>query len=86
MPTSISAAAAVKLFKNVQVQTADKKTVADKETGKVREVFDTKMVDLAPAHVLNAYEDERGTTVITIDGQKLQTAARGKGGADGADK
>lgn len=75
--TPVAAADAVKLFKNVKVQEARKVQVTDKE-GKVGEAFETKMVDLAAEHVLSAYDNGAGTTIVTIDGRRHQADGRVK--------
>lgn len=79
--TQVAAAAAVAAFagQKIEVQTARKITQRDKETGKEREAFETKMERLAPEHVLSSYEAEDGTvTVITIDGRRHQVVAAKK--------
>lgn len=74
--TPIAAADAVKFFakSNVMVQTAKAVKVKDKDSGKLRDAFETAMVPLAAAHILAAADYGDRVVITTTDGRKHEAA------------
>ena len=65
----VAAADAVKLFKGVTVQTAERVKVKG-DDGKVREAFKTADVALKAEHVMTAVQHDGAVVITTIDGQR----------------
>lgn len=74
----LSAADAMKAFKgkSIVVQVATPVKVKG-EDGKRREGFETKGTPLAEEHVLSACDCGDRIVMVTIDGRKYETAAKG---------
>lgn len=64
---------AVKHFKGVKVQTA-KPVKVKGDGGKERDGFEVKAADLAEEHVIGARDYGKTVAIVTIDGQRHETA------------
>lgn len=86
MAQIIPADSAVKLFKGVSVQTAERVRVKG-DDGKVRESFKVNDAALKPEHVLKAEQHDDHVVIVTIDGKRHRApgAVKIKDGANTGD-